>query len=360
MSRPAERIDPETLTRFAASLLQAMGAPDARARRWAEILVWADLHGVDSHGVAALPHYQRRIEAGQLDPAAPVTEIRSRGAVRLLEAHRAPGHVAADLATERAIETAGQQGVGWVYVRNTSHTGAVGCFVDQIARAGMAGVFFAAVSLPAMAYPGTSEKALATNPIAIALPRAGHPPLLLDMASSTAAGARILRAREAGEPIPPGWGLDQNGEPTRQAGEVDRLTAMGGDKGALLSFMLEGLISLVVGAPLIAPVMAGGAVPYASHALAIALDPGVTGEGGRLAVLADQLASTMTELPAHGAPVRMPGDRRYGLAKLHKRCGLALSEPSRLHLCELARRLQVSIPSPLRQPPATGGARDPH
>lgn len=334
------------LTGFVARLLTAMGTGSARSQQWADVLVWADLHGVPSHGIAALPHYRRLIVAGDLDPAAPLEPVAGNPAADLIDAHRAPGHVALREAADRACFKARSAGTGFVVVRKTTHTGAVGYFADHIARAGMTGLVLTAASLPAMAYPGIAGNRLSTNPIAIGIPRAGATPLLLDMATSTTAGAKVIRAMEAGEAIPRDWGVDASGQATTDPGAVEQLTSCGGDKGALLSFMIEAWLCSLAGEPLLEPVLRGEAPTHGSHAIALAVDPDGLAGRDRAARLAAGLADAMLATPAaeETAGPRLPGERRYALAATRRRNGVPVSAATWKNLSELAADLGVAVP----------------
>jgi ureidoglycolate dehydrogenase (NAD+) len=116
-------------------------------------LVWANLRGVDSHGVLRIPGYVERLKSKAINPAPDMRVERRSGAIAVLEADRAPGAVAMAMAMDEAIARAREVHVGWCAARNITHAGAVGYFALQAANVGMAGIVMSA-SGPMMAYHG--------------------------------------------------------------------------------------------------------------------------------------------------------------------------------------------------------------
>ena len=139
------------LERFAAALFAALGVAPPMAEQWARSLVWANLRGVDSHGVLRIPGYIDRLKAKAINPTPRMRVEMRAGAIAVLEADRAPGAVAMAMAMEEAIARAREVHVGWCVARNITHAGAVGYFALQAANAGIAGIVMSA-SGPMMAY----------------------------------------------------------------------------------------------------------------------------------------------------------------------------------------------------------------
>src|SRR5215469_18453766 len=139
------------LTTFAAAIFAAAGVEPQMAARWAEAVVWANLRGVDSHGVIRIPRYVDLLKKGSTNPRPQMRLERSAGAVAVLDADRAPGAIGMARAMDEAIARARQVHVGWCAAKNITHAGAVGYFALQAANAGMAGIVMSA-SGPMMAY----------------------------------------------------------------------------------------------------------------------------------------------------------------------------------------------------------------
>src|SRR5512132_2034948 len=300
------------LQRFASALFQAAGVARSMADEWAKSLVWANLRGVDSHGVLRIPGYIQRLKTKAINPTPDMRVEKRAGAIALLEADRAPGAVAMAMAMAEAIARVREMHVGWRAARNITHAGAVGYFALQAANAGMAGIVMSA-SGPMMAYHGAKVAGVSTNPLAIAFPAYNRPSLLLDMSTSTVAMGKVMSARDAGQSMPPGWGLDAEGRDTTDPKKLATLLPLGGPKGSGLSFMIECLCSLTVGNAIIAPALAARGkldAPFL-NGVAIALDLAVFGDRERILGEADRLARLVAALaPANGVErVYLPGER---------------------------------------------------
>src|ERR671930_2014105 len=121
----SEVISSAVLERFASALFQAAGVAPSMADEWAESLVWANLRGVDSHGVLRIPLYIDRLKRQEMNPAPDIRVEKRAGAIAVLEADRAPGAIAMSMAMAEAIARAREAHVGWCAARNITHAGAV-------------------------------------------------------------------------------------------------------------------------------------------------------------------------------------------------------------------------------------------
>jgi ureidoglycolate dehydrogenase (NAD+) len=342
---PPVRIAAAALHALAQDILATTGCTREEAGIWAETLVWANLRGVDSHGVLRIPRYLEQIAKGDIHPAGQVRLVKSAGAIALLECERAPGPVAMVRAMDEAIAAAKRVHVGWCVARDITHAGAVGHFALRAAAEGMAGLVMTA-SVPLMAWPGSKGPVVSTNPIAIAIPAGKHPPLLLDMATATVALGKILGARQSGQPIPPDWGIDAAGAPTTDAKAVATLMPMAGPKGAGLSLMIECLTSLVAANPVIAPALRGE-LSYAMNGVAIALDLAAFGDPAEFAASVDDLAAIVAAQPrADGVDALLvPGERGDAELVRRREAGIPLPAGVWQQLVEAATRLGVAVPA---------------
>lgn len=335
------------LERFASALFQAAGVAGAMAEEWAKSLIWANLRGVDSHGVLRIPGYIERLKQKVINPAPAMRVEKRAGAIAVLEADRAPGAVAMARAMAEAIARAREVHVGWCAARNITHAGAVGYFALQAADAGMAGIVMSA-SGPMMAYYGAKVAGVSSNPLAIAFPAANRPPFLIDMSTSTVAMGKVMSARDAGRAIPPGWGMDAAGRETTDPRKVATLLPLGGPKGSGLSFMIECLCSLTVGNPIIAPALAAGGALDAPflNGVAIAVDLAAFGERERILAEADELGRRICALPRDERLDRiyLPGERGDGILHERMREGIPLPQGTWLRLLACAKDLGVTPP----------------
>jgi ureidoglycolate dehydrogenase (NAD+) len=335
------------LERFAAALLQARGVAAAMAQEWAKSLVWANLRGVDSHGVLRIPLYLERLKHGEMNPTPVMRVERRAGAIAVLEADRAPGAIAMTRAMVEAIARAREVHVGWCSARNITHAGAVGYFALQAANAGMAGIVMSA-SGPMMAYHGARVSGVSTNPIALAFPTKNRRPYVLDMSTSTVAMGKILSARDAGRNIPLGWGLDAEGRATTDPRQVATLTPLGGAKGSGLSFMIECLCSIAAMNPIIAPALASGGALDAPflNGLAIAIDLAALGDLDAMLAEADRLGEEIAALPPEQGVERihLPGERGDAILEQRLREGIPLPQGTWARLLAAAKALGVAAP----------------
>jgi ureidoglycolate dehydrogenase (NAD+) len=348
------RIASAALAKFIAALFEKAGVAPSLAAEWTQSLIWANLRGVDSHGVLRVPHYIDRLKQGAINPAPRMRVERRAGAVIVLEADRAPGAIAMTRAMAEAIQSARTMHIGWCAARNITHAGAVGYVALQAAQAGMAGIVMTA-SGPFMAYHGARSAGVSTNPLAIAFPAGKRAPYLLDMSTSTVAMGKLLNARDAGRDIPLGWGIDAQGRDTIDAAKVATLLPMAGPKGSGLSFMIECLCSLTLHNPIIADALeAGGKLenPFL-NGVALALDLSAFGDMDDIRAQADRLGECILALaPAAGVErVFLPGARGDSVLQERERNGIPLPHGTWSRLRAAAEELGVTPPDP-RDPTA--------
>lgn len=342
------RFRPQDLKDYAASLLRGAGYTPDHAQRTADILVWANERGTESHGVLRIPRYAEMVAQGLIDPVAIPEVISRQGAVAVIEAARAPGPSAMVAAMDTALEIAGPMGIGWCSARNITHAGAVGYFALRAAERGYLGIVMTA-SGPLMSYHGARVAGVSTNPISIAVPGRGLP-LLLDMSTSTVALGKIMHARDTGAAIPEGWAIDAAGRPATDAAQVATLTPLGGAKGSGLSLMIEVLASILVSNPAISGVLSGGKGAMNGAALAIRIDAFANPDTFATQVL--DLATGLKALPkAPGIDeILMPGERGFRLAAERRTAGIPIATGTLDRLAAMAERFGVPAPMAMSPP----------
>ena len=340
-------VDCRDLEAFAAEILTAVDVQISVATQWSSALVWADLRGVESHGVSRLPQYVTGLRSGEINTD-PQWATLGEGAVAIVDADRAPGVSAMLRGVDAAIEIAERLHIGWCSIRNMGHGGALGYIAEFGARHGMAVVAISA-SIPTMAYHGTNVPALGTNPLAIAFPTSSDP-LVLDMSTATAAYGKILLARAEGVSVPVGWGLDSKGEQTTDPNAISTLLPVGGAKGSGLSLMIECLASVMIGNALVAPVLEDPAhrVAPVFNAVVIAVEIGAFGERDTILGDAEELRREVRRLPtAVGVEeILLPGDRGQRMLNQRRSSGIPIVLGTWQKLLALADDLSVT--SPLR------------
>ena len=241
-------VNHEELSHFISDALVAKGARTSDAATVAEGLIWANLRGVDGHGVSRLPAYLKMIESGEIDVRAQPVIALDRAATFTVDGGGGFGPVAMMQAIAAATERAGRFGVAFGLVRETTHTGAIGRYVQWMAERNCAALIM--VAGPAfVAYHGARVASVGTSPIAIAVP-GDNGPIVLDMATSTISNGTIIQARATGATLPPGTVLTVEGEPTTDPRLAEILLPLGGPKGSGLALMFELLASVLAAAPI--------------------------------------------------------------------------------------------------------------
>lgn len=263
------------LTRITQEILEAAGAPPDAAGTVAAALVDADLDGVTSHGVMLLPMYVARLRAGSVRPDQEPTVVSDNGAVVVLDAGHALGHVTADHAMAMAVGRARRHGVGLAAVRRAFHFGTARRYAVAATRQGCVGIAMCNTR-PLMPAPGGAERLVGNNPIAFALPTAGEP-LVLDFALSEAAMGKIRMAEQSGRTIPGTWATDSDGVPTTDPSEAVRgmLLPAAGHKGFGLALVVDLLCGLLSGGAWgdgVQPLYGDPAVPYDCSQAFLAID----------------------------------------------------------------------------------------
>lgn len=229
------------LRAFVAAVLEAGGASPGDAAFVAEVLVEADLRGVESHGVTRLAGYMEMISHDLLNPSPNITVLHDSMATASIDGDMGFGMLAALKGMNMAIDKAREYGLGAVTSRNMAHTGMVGYYTMHAASQGMIGM--AMNNGPTIVPPfGGLTPTYATNPFSIAFPAGDEQPVVLDMATSMVAAGKLRLAAKKGAPIPSDWGMDREGNPTDDPGEVLQhgfLQWAGGYKGFGLATMVE-------------------------------------------------------------------------------------------------------------------------
>src|ERR1700730_10402586 len=178
-------------------ILLALGMPEDNAKATADILSWADLHGVDSHGISMLPGYDRLRRSGRADMKARPRIIKETPVSALVDGDGGLGHVPARFALQVAIDKAKKSGMAITAVRNSAHFGATGYYTLMAAKEGLIGMACTGASSIQVAPTFGKEAKLGTDPWSFAAPTTDGRPFLLDMATTTVAAGRIpTKAKE--------------------------------------------------------------------------------------------------------------------------------------------------------------------
>ena len=232
-------VDPDKLRSAVSAILVGEGVPAEDADIVAGSLVEADLTNLQSHGVQRVKYYTDSIEQGGTAAACQLKTVTDSPSCAVLDAQGGLGIVAAYRAMELAIEKARNTGVGMVNVRNSNHCSCTAYYIKMAAAQGMLGIV-SSNAPKSMAPWGSCEKYLGTNPLAVGAPTHGDP-IMVDMATSMVARGKIILADKKKEPIPEGWAIDVDGNPTTDAAKALEgcVLPFGGAKGSGIAMMID-------------------------------------------------------------------------------------------------------------------------
>ena len=242
------------------SILLGWGMAAAHAARTADVMAWADLRGVDSHGLSMLTVYDARRISGKLNIKANPRIIHETATSVLVDGDGGLGHMPSIIAMEAIIKKAKEIGVAVASVRNSAHFGPAGYYSNMAAEAGVIGMGGTSASGVQVAPTGGAEAKYGTDPWTFAAPAREGEPFLLDMATTTVAAGKIRNKANENLPVPLGWMVTKDGAPTTDATENQKggfLTPLGGTedgssyKGYGLAAMVNILSSALSGATMV-------------------------------------------------------------------------------------------------------------
>ena len=246
------------LKRFVAAVLTKLGVAASDAGTVADVLVAADLRGIESHGVARLEsHYAGRLRSGVMNATAAIETVRETSTSILLDAGNGLGHPAGVRAMNAVMDKADAEGAAFGAVRNSNHFGIAGYYAmlalerDMIGIASTNSVRFGAPTFG-------RDILLGTNPLAFAIPARDEPAFVLDFATTTVPRGKIDVYARNEMPLEPGWAVDADGRETTDPqtalrGALLPLGGFGVESGGHKGFGMGLLVDILCG------VFAGGA-----------------------------------------------------------------------------------------------------
>ncbi|MCL4515518.1 MAG: Ldh family oxidoreductase [Firmicutes bacterium] len=336
------------LKTFAAEVLAKAGLKSEDAAVVAETLVFADLRGLESHGVSRLPIYVKRIKKGLVNARATMRMVNEDGAIALLDADNGPGQVASVKAMDIAMGLAQKQGLGACGVRNSTHCGALAYYTLRAVEHGMIGLAMTNAN-SVMAPWGGREPVLGTNPISVAAPVGHGEPYVMDMATSAVARGKIMIYAKKGARIPLGWGMNEEGEPTEDPNEALKgaMMPMAGPKGYALSLLVDILSGVLTGSAFgkgIGALYDDFSKPQRSGHFFLAIDIGHLMPPELFQPRMDEIVGQIkTSKPARGVEqVLIPGEPEFAAERKRRREGIELVPKVREELLALKEELGVA------------------
>jgi LDH2 family malate/lactate/ureidoglycolate dehydrogenase len=242
-------ISESALRNFTQNIFLSMGCSDEHAALAADVLLKADLRGIDSHGVARLTGYVRLWEGKRINTTPNITIVHETPTTATVDGDAGLGLIVAPFAMRLAIQKAEQYGSGWVSVRNSNHFGIAGYHALMAVEKDMIGYAMTNAS-PLVAPTYSNERLLGTNPMCYAFPAGDFPPVVVDMATSAAANGKLEIAQRAGKPVPEGWIQDAGGNYTTDPHALKSggsLLPLGGDRehGSHKGFGLSATVDIL-------------------------------------------------------------------------------------------------------------------
>jgi ureidoglycolate dehydrogenase (NAD+) len=253
------------------------------------------------------------------------------------DAARAAGPVAMIMALNALRDLAPQVGIAFASIKETTHTGALGYYVEKLAEQGLIGIAMAAGPVN-MAYYGAAAPGLSTSPLAIAVP-SDEGPVVFDMATAALSLGRLRGMASRGESLAPDLALDADGRPTTQAADAVTPLPMAGPKGAGLAFMIECLTSILAGLPIAAPIHRGAPRRHVQNGFLLALPVSLIQRETPFPSDVTALANALRDLPRidQDVPIRIPGDRGRAAYTRQIAAGISLAAGTREEIAAIAR-----------------------
>jgi len=309
---------------------QGMSEADATASVWP--LIDGEMMGIATHGLIRVPAYAKRLRIGGIDAKGKIAVERRAPSLALVDGGNATGTAIATRALDTALEMVAESGIAFVGCRHSNHCGALIPYGLKAVEAGyiMVGGTNASTTMPPW---GGAEARIGNNPICFAAPVEGGEHFLLDMAMSVAARGKIRAAQTAGEKIPAGWAVDDQGRPTTDPAAALKgfLSPMGGHKGSGMSQAIDILCGALNGAQFLTGISSWLDDPQAPSNLGhffLLLDPGrLIGKKAFSEAMARFRNIILTTPPADPKqPVMLPGQREQQRRRQAIANGMAVPE----------------------------------
>jgi len=332
------------LAGLATRALAGLGLEARDAADCARILVLGELMGLSTHGVGRIESYGERIDLGGIKARPAIRVERVAPAMARVDGDNGVGPLVGMRALQAAIALARETGVGAVFARASNHFGPVAPYSLIAAEAGFASII-GSNATTTIAPTGGREARLGNSPVGFCVPNPGGRPVILDMALSMVARAKIRNAAKRGESIPPTWATDREGNPTTdpKAALDGFLLPIGGHKGYGLALIVDLFAGLLSGAAYLTHVSSWSDNPEAPQDLGhffFVIDASRLGPADWLAARMRDFAAILHDTPPAdpAAPVLLPGEIELDRLDLHRRDGLALDPALLARLEALAAR----------------------
>ncbi len=305
--------------------LVAAGTSESNARPLAVATAATEADGVASHGLAYIPIYCEHVACGKVDGTAVPKLTQPRPAYLSVDATTGFAHSAIDKGFDRLVPLAKEQGIAALGIFNSYNCGVLGYHTGRLAKAGLVGLGF--TNAPASIAPsGGATPVVGTNPFSIAVPGGdGDPAILIDQSASTIAKSEVMKHAREGKPIPVGWALDPEGNPTTdpEVGLKGSMAPSGGYKGVGVALMVETMAAALSGGQLgihASPFSGTKGGPPKTGQFFIAIDPNAVSGDVFATKMSDLVQAVCSQEGAH-----LPGDGRRAARDSARRVGVGVN-----------------------------------
>jgi ureidoglycolate dehydrogenase (NAD+) len=325
-----ETIGEEALRALATDAFVGLGLKREDATDAARILVLGDLFGLHTHGVSRMASYGERLVLGGIKARPDISVERVAPTIARVDGDNGVGPLVGIRALEAAMEMARESGTGVVFARNSNHFGPIAPYNYLATEAGFASII-GSNSSTTIAPTGGKEAKVGNSPLGFGVPNPGGRPVILDMAISVVARAKIRDALKRGESIPDTWATDKEGGATTDPKTAldGFLLPIGGYKGYGLALIVDLFAGLLSGAAYLTHVKSWIDAPEQPQDLGhffIVIDVRRLGPpawlAGRIRDFAAILHETLPSDP--GKPVLLPGEKELETFRRHSREGIPM------------------------------------
>ena len=353
-------VSEKALRQFCETVLRKLGVPAGDARTTTDVLVVADLRGIDSHGVARLGRYVAGLKDGTMRAKDESRVVKDTSATALVDGGHSLGQVVGKKGMDLAIEKARKTAVGIVTVRNSNHYGIAGYYSLMALEHNLIGMSMTN-SGPLVVPTFGRSSVLGTNPISLAAPALKEKAFVLDMATSTVPRGKIEVHNRLGQPIPPGWAVDETGRNSTDPKRVlDALASrlgggllplggegeeLGGHKGYGLALMVDVLSGVLSGAATGLRVYADEKRPNVGHFF-LALDPAAFRPLDEFRRDMDRIARELKDSPKAEGQTRIyvHGEKSFARMEKYRKEGIPLDPKTVENLKKIGKDLDVPAP----------------
>jgi len=354
------------LKSFTFRVLNSIGCTTEDAEIASDVLLSADLRGIDSHGVARLTGYLRLWESKRINTKPKIEVVHQTPSTAVVDGNKGLGLVVGPQSMQIAIEKAQQVGTGWVSVRNSNHFGIAGYYAMMALDKDMVGIAMTNAS-PLVAPTFSKERLLGTNPIAVAIPAGKEPSFVADFATTTAAHGKLEILQRNELPAPNGWIQDTEGNVSTDAHELKKggaLLPLGSDRehGSHKGYCLGAIVDIF--SAVFSGANYGPWVPPFVSFLAPPTDPVGEGLGHFFGAMRIDAFREKEEFKKHmdqwiqrfrnsstvegQQKVYIPGDPEREFEELRRKQGIPLHQKVLDELRVISKKMDLDFPKPLK------------